>query len=89
MRYVVAAMLVAVLLPGQSPDRYDIIIEGGRLLDGTGTPWYRADIGIRGDTIAAIGNLRNAEAKQRIQVSGQIVSPGFIRSSRSRVIVSR
>ncbi len=78
MRYVLTALLVAVLLSGQSPDRYDIIIEGGRLLDGTGTPWYRADIGIRGDTIAAIGKLGNAEAKQRIQVNGRIVSPGFI-----------
>jgi N-acyl-D-amino-acid deacylase len=60
---------------GQS---YDVIIRGGHILDGTGNPWYAADIGIRGDKIAAIGKLDNATATQTIDATGKIVSPGFI-----------
>jgi N-acyl-D-amino-acid deacylase len=56
----------------------DTILSGGRIIDGSGNPWYRADVGITGDRIAAIGDLRAADAKQRIDVSGLVVSPGFI-----------
>ena len=59
-------------------ESYDVIIRGGHILDGTGNPWYAADIGIRGDKIAAIGKLDNATAKQTIDATGKIVSPGFI-----------
>ncbi|HUQ84598.1 MAG TPA: D-aminoacylase [Gemmatimonadaceae bacterium] len=66
-----------------SPDRgaFDVIIENGKIVDGTGTPWTYGDVGIRGDRIAAIaprGGLRNASAKQRVDAKGHIVSPGFI-----------
>lgn len=61
-----------------SADAYDVIIRGGHILDGTGNPWYAADIGIRGDKIAAIGKLDNATAKQTIDATGRIVAPGFI-----------
>jgi len=57
---------------------FDVIIEGGRVVDGTGSPWYVADIGIRGDRIEAVGSLRGAQAKQRIDARGLVVSPGFI-----------
>lgn len=57
---------------------YDVIIRGGRILDGTGNPWYAADIGIRGDKIAEIGKLDHATAKQTIDATGKIVAPGFI-----------
>jgi N-acyl-D-amino-acid deacylase len=57
---------------------FDLILSGGRIVDGTGNPWYRSDIGITGDRIVAIGDLRNASAKQRIDASGLIVAPGFI-----------
>ncbi|HXT87534.1 MAG TPA: D-aminoacylase [Verrucomicrobiae bacterium] len=57
---------------------YDIIIRGGHILDGTGNPWYAADIGIRGDKIAAIGKLDGASARQTIDATGKIVAPGFI-----------
>jgi N-acyl-D-amino-acid deacylase len=57
---------------------YDIIISGGEMLDGTGSPAVRADIGIRGDTIAAIGDLGGATASQRISAAGLIAAPGFI-----------
>jgi N-acyl-D-amino-acid deacylase len=57
---------------------YDIIIRNGHIIDGTGNPWYAADVAIQGDRIAAIGNLSNAAAKHEIDAKGQIVSPGFI-----------
>ncbi len=57
---------------------YDIIIRNGHIIDGTGNPWYAADVAIQGDRIAAIGNLSNATAKREIDAKGQIVSPGFI-----------
>lgn len=57
---------------------YDVIIRGGHILDGTGNPWYAADIGIRGDKVAAIGKLGDATAKRTIDATGKIVAPGFI-----------
>jgi len=63
---------------GARAETYDVIIRGGHILDGTGNPWYAADIGIRGDKIAAIGKLEGATAKQTIDATGEIVSPGFI-----------
>ena len=48
------------------------------MLDGTGNPWYRADIGIRGDRIAAMGSLGNATAKTVIDAADRYVTPGFI-----------
>lgn len=57
---------------------YDLIIRNGHILDGTGNPWYSADIGIRGDRIAAIGDLHDAQAKRVIDAAGLVVSPGFI-----------
>ncbi len=59
-------------------EAYDVIIRGGHILDGTGNPWYAADIGIRGDKIAAIGKLDHANAKKIIDAVGDVVAPGFI-----------
>ena len=61
-----------------STSRFDVVIANGRVVDGTGAPWFRADIGIVGDRIAAIGNLAGAEAATRLDASGQVVAPGFI-----------
>jgi N-acyl-D-amino-acid deacylase len=61
-----------------TPSRFDVVIANGRVVDGTGAPWFRADIGIVGDRIAAVGNLAAAEAATRIDASGQVVAPGFI-----------
>ncbi len=63
--------------PGTS-NGYDLIIRNGHIIDGTGNPWYAADVAIQGDRIAAIGNLSHAAAKREIDAKGQIVSPGFI-----------
>ena len=59
-------------------DRYDIVISGGRIVDGTGAPWYIADIGIRGGKITKIGRIQASEAKKAIDAKGAVVAPGFI-----------
>ena len=58
--------------------RFDVVIANGRVVDGTGAPWFRADVGIVGDRIIAVGNLSAAEAATRIDAAGQVVAPGFI-----------
>src|SRR5258708_324367 len=65
----------AMAQPGPS---YDAIIRNGKIIDGTGNPWYRGDIAIQGDRIVVIGNLQNASAKRVIDAGGMIVAPGFI-----------
>lgn len=61
-----------------SAEPFDLILRGGRVLDGTGNPWFRADVGIRGDRIAAIGDLSGAAAGREIRIDGRYVIPGFI-----------
>ena len=56
----------------------DLKIINGRIIDGTGSPWYRGDVGVRGDTIVAIGDLSSARASATIDARDQVVSPGFI-----------
>jgi N-acyl-D-amino-acid deacylase len=65
--------------PAAQPDTaFDILITNGRVVDGTGAPWVRADVGIIGDRIAAIGQLAGRNAKQRIDAANLVVAPGFI-----------
>jgi N-acyl-D-amino-acid deacylase len=64
--------------PSDQPAPFDVIIKNGHILDGSGGPWFAADIGICGDRIAAIGKLDGAPAKKVIDASDRIVSPGFI-----------
>lgn len=59
------------------PQSFDIVIKNGKILDGTGNPWYSADLGIRGDRIVAIGRL-STTGKKTIDAAGKIVAPGFI-----------
>ena len=73
------ALLSAVVLSAQTTQPvFDVIIAGGRVVDGTGAPWFRADVGIRADRIAAIGNLAFATARTRVDATNLVVSPGFI-----------
>jgi dihydroorotase/N-acyl-D-amino-acid deacylase len=58
--------------------RFDVLIAGGRLVDGTGAPWFLADVGITGDRIEAIGALRREDARSVIDATGLVVAPGFI-----------
>jgi dihydroorotase/N-acyl-D-amino-acid deacylase len=63
---------------GQSALPFDLVITKGRIIDGTGSPWYSGDIGIRNGHIAAIGNLSAAARKRTLDASGKVVAPGFI-----------
>ena len=72
------AGLVLVPVPILAQQPYDLIIRGGRLLDGTGNPWYYADVAITGDRIAAVGDLSAALARRVIDARGLYVAPGFI-----------
>ncbi|WP_425155120.1 N-acyl-D-amino-acid deacylase family protein [Candidatus Palauibacter sp.] len=63
---------------GAQNQSFDIVLRGGRVLDGTGNPWFRADIGIRGGRIAAVGDLSNATGERVIELDGRYVVPGFV-----------
>ena len=73
-------MCLASLAFGQNANnaQYDVVIRNARIVDGTGNPWYRADVAIQGDRIAAIGKLGNVHAAREIDATGLVVSPGFI-----------
>ena len=71
-------MIALLLVLFAAAPTYDLVISGGRVIDGTGAPWVRADVGIRRDRIAAIGDLSAAQAKKRIDARGLAVAPGFI-----------
>ncbi|MCY3781677.1 MAG: D-aminoacylase [Chloroflexi bacterium] len=57
---------------------HDLLIVGGKVIDGTGSPWYWADVAVDGDAIVAVGRLSGVAARQTIKADGRIVSPGFI-----------
>src|SRR5260221_540448 len=61
-----------------APERYDLLLKNGKVVDGAGTPWYIADVAIRDGKIAAIGRLNPADAARTIDASGLVVAPGFI-----------
>ncbi len=61
-----------------SSGNYDLIIRNGHIIDGTGNPWFAADVAVSGDRLAAIGDLREAHAQREIDAKGRIVAPGFI-----------
>ena len=74
---VLAAALLSASAAAQPP-AYDLLIRNGRVLDGTGNPWFPADIAVRGGRIVAVGSLPGAEATRIIDATGKYVSPGFI-----------
>ncbi len=77
-------LVLAILLAGTAPltaqesRHFDLLVSGGRVLDGTGNPWIRADIGVRDGRIAALGDLAGATADRVIDATGRYISPGFI-----------
>jgi len=62
----------------QTPAGFDLVITNGHIIDGTGSPWYSGDVGIREGKVAAIGNLAAAPRKRTIDAAGKVVAPGFI-----------
>jgi dihydroorotase/N-acyl-D-amino-acid deacylase len=76
-RALIALLLLPALLDAQPPP-YDLLLRGGRIVDGTGNPWYRGDIAIQGDVIARIAPTIAAPAARVVDVSGLVASPGFI-----------
>lgn len=63
---------------GSAKEPFDVVLVHGHIIDGTGSPWYSGDLGIRNGHIAAIGDLAKAAAKQKIDARGRVVAPGFI-----------
>src|SRR5205814_7540797 len=76
----VVAALCAFVAHAQAPatPSYDLIIRNARIVDGTGNPWFRGEVAIKGDTIAAVGPRIVGRAAREIDARGQVVSPGFI-----------
>ncbi len=76
-----ALAVAAAAGPARAQERagpFDVLITGGRVVDGTGNPWFSADVGIRDGRIAAVGRLAGAEAARVIDATGLVVAPGFI-----------
>src|SRR5215469_9980789 len=71
-------VLTCGLLFAQAPQPLDIVITNGHIIDGTGSPWYSGDVGIRDGKITAIGNLREVPRQRTIDAAGKVVAPGFI-----------
>ncbi len=76
---VIFLLTFARLSPAQAPNSpFDLVIINGHIIDGTGSPWYSGDVGIRGGKIAAIGNLSGAQRTRTMDVHAMVVAPGFI-----------
>jgi len=74
----IAAAAYDAPLDDTTSGEYDLIIRHSHIIDGTGNPWYAADLAVKGDRIAAIGDLHNARGKREIDATGRVVAPGFI-----------
>ena len=79
MMHSLAVVIVLVYLPlYATPQPFDLVITNGHIIDGTGSPWYSGDIGIRDGKIAAIGNLAAVPRTRTIDAAGKVIAPGFI-----------
>jgi len=74
----IALLVLLPVLTAQSPAQFDLLIKNGRVVDGAGNPWRKAAVGIRGDSIVAVGLLEGATAARVVDAGGQVVAPGFI-----------
>jgi N-acyl-D-amino-acid deacylase len=71
--------LALALAPAGLPaQEYDLLLRGGRVVDGTGAPWFLGDVGIRGDTIVAVGPRLEGTARRSLELRGRVIAPGFI-----------
>src|SRR5579871_3267941 len=71
-------LLGCALTVASAQQSFDTVITNGHIIDGTGSPWYSGDVGIRNGKIAAIGNLSEAARARTIDAAGKVVAPGFI-----------
>src|SRR5678810_1129124 len=78
MKQSLSFLLIIFLFGCNQKNKYDVIIRGGIIYDGTGELPYKDDIGVNGDSIAIIGNLENASADNEIDAAGMAVCPGFV-----------
>jgi N-acyl-D-amino-acid deacylase len=84
MKLAFVSMVLSVFLeptPPQNPSSYDLVILNGKIVDGTGNPWFFGDLAVKGDVIARItpvGQLKESAAKMKIDAKGLVVAPGFI-----------
>ena len=74
----VAVMTSLAMAQAQPSENFDVLIQNGRVMDGSGNPWIRADVGIRGGSIAAVRRLPGARAARKIDAADRLVTPGFI-----------
>ena len=77
-RWSLLLALLPIVSTASGQQHYDVIIRNGHIIDGTGSPWYSADVGIRDGRIAAIGRLGDAVGRRTIDAKEMIVAPGFI-----------
>ncbi len=77
-RIVLLAFITFAATTSLNAQDYDLLIKGGKVFDGTGNPWFYADIGVRDDRIVAIGRLAGATAVRTIDAAGKVIAPGFI-----------
>src|SRR5215468_11871406 len=70
--------LLVLAVVQRTSNRFDVLIRNGRIVDGTGAPWFRADVGITADRISAIGHLEGFQAATTIDATDLVVAPGFI-----------
>jgi N-acyl-D-amino-acid deacylase len=75
---VAASLALKPLLHAEAVSEFDLVLRGGSILDGTGGPVWKGDLGIRGEVIAALGEIPAASGKQSLDISGWYISPGFI-----------
>jgi N-acyl-D-amino-acid deacylase len=73
-----ASLALVVATPRAQAPAFDLVIRNGRIVDGTGSPWYRGDVAVRNDTIVRIAPRIDAPATRVIDAAGKVVAPGFI-----------
>src|SRR5580765_6721511 len=73
-----ALALPAAAAGAAAPKPFDLVITNGHIIDGTGSPWYSGDVGVRDGKVAAIGVLAGAARARTVDAKGMVVAPGFI-----------